>query len=114
MAPFDADTEDIYVEPFTSPGREIVKEEVAVKGRAEPFVFDWELTPHGVIIASDRQGNRVFAVRWSGTQPGAAAELGALMLDRAETWPAFRSALAAWKMPARQVVYADTSGNIGL
>jgi penicillin amidase len=113
MAPFEADTQDIYVEPLTAPGREIVKEQIAVKGRTAPFTFEWELTSHGAIIASDRQGNRAFAVRWSGTQPGAAAELGALMLDRAETWPAFRSALMAWKMPARQVVYADTSGNIG-
>jgi len=113
MAPFEADTEDIYVEPLISPGREIVKEQIVVKGRTAPFVFDWELTSHGMIIASDRQGNRAFTVRWSGAQPGTAAELGALMLDRAETWPEFRSALATWKMPARQVVYADTSGNIG-
>jgi penicillin amidase len=113
MAPFDADTEDVYVEPLASPGREIVKERIVVKGRTAPFDFDWESTRHGMIVASDREGNRAFAVRWSGTQPGAAAELGALMLDRGETWPEFRSALAAWKMPARQVVYADASGNIG-
>jgi penicillin G amidase len=113
MAPFEADTEDLYVEPLTSPGREIVKEPIAVKCRSAPFVFECELAPHGVIIASDRERNRAFAVRWSGARPGAAAELAALALDRAQTWPEFRSALARWKMPARLVVYADTAGNIG-
>jgi penicillin amidase len=114
MAALDADTEDIYVEPLTSPDRQIVKEAIVVKGRAVPFVFDCELTSHGVIIASDRERNRAFTVRWSGDRPGAAAELAALALDRGQTWPEFRAALARWKMPARQVVYADTTGNVGV
>jgi acyl-homoserine lactone acylase PvdQ len=113
MAPLEADTEDVYVEPLTSPGRETVKEPIVVKGRTAPFVFEWERTSHGVVIATDRDGNRAFAMRWSGAEPGAAAELGALALDQCGTWQEFRSALGGWKMPARQVVFADTAGNIG-
>jgi acyl-homoserine lactone acylase PvdQ len=46
-------------------------------------------------------------------EPGAAAGLAALALDRAQTWEAFRAALARWKMPPRQFVYADADGNVG-
>ena len=44
---------------------------------------------------------------------GAAAELGALAVDRAGAWPEFRTALAAWKMPARRILFTDIDGNVG-
>ena len=43
------------------------------------FEFSRELTPHGVIVASDREHDRVFTVRWSG------AEREALRSSR--VWP---------------------------
>jgi acyl-homoserine lactone acylase PvdQ len=108
-----ADTQDIYVEPASAVQRTIVKDAIAVKGRKSPFEFEVELTPHGVVIASDREHGRVFTVRWSGTEAGGAAELGALAINRAASWTDFRRALAAWRMPARRVVFADSDGNIG-
>ncbi|HWF84929.1 MAG TPA: penicillin acylase family protein [Vicinamibacterales bacterium] len=114
MAPFTADTQDVYIEPLHAADRSLVNDVVVVKGRAKPFGFVSEFTPHGVIVASDRQRGQAFAVRWSGTEPGAASELAALALDRVQTWTAFRAALARWKMPARQVAYADAEGNVGL
>jgi penicillin amidase len=114
MTPFAADTQDLYVEPLHAPNRTIVNDVVVVKGREKPFAFVSEFTPHGAIVASDRQQDRAFAVRWSGSEPGGASELGALALDRAEDWAAFRTALARWRMPARQVAYADADGNVGL
>ncbi|HEX3703137.1 MAG TPA: penicillin acylase family protein [Vicinamibacterales bacterium] len=114
MTPFAADTQDLYVEPLHAPNRTFVNDVVVVKGRAKPFAFVSELTPHGAIVASDRQQNRAFAVRWSGSEPGGASELGALALDRAQNWTAFRTALVRWRMPARQVAYADADGNVGL
>lgn len=85
----------------------IVKDSIRVRGRAEPFPFVRELARHGVIVASDRGRNFAYAVRWSGFEPGAAAELGALALDRARSWPELRDALARWKMPATTIEYAD-------
>ncbi len=114
MALFAADTQDVSVEPLHAADRTVVKDTVVVKGRTEPFAFVSEFTPRGVIVASDRQQGRAFAVRWSGSEPGAASELAALALDRAGTWTEFRAALARWKMPARQVAYADAEGNVGL
>ena len=114
MTPFAADTQDVYVEPLHAADRVLVDDVVVVKGRAKPFAFVSEFGPHGVIVASDREQNQAFAVRWSGSEPGAASELAGLALDRADNWTAFRAALARWKMPARQAVYADIEGNIGL
>ena len=63
----------------------IVKDAIRVTGRAELFPFVYELTRHGVIVASDSGRHLAYAVRWSGFEPGAAAELGALALDRARS-----------------------------
>jgi len=54
-----------------------------------------------------------YTIRWSGAEPGAAAELGALAIDRARSWSEFRSALACWKMPSVEFVYADADGHVG-
>jgi penicillin amidase len=120
-----ADAQDLYVEKVNPANPHQVQErgrwvdtdftqgELPVKGRAEPFTFDLERTRHGVIVAVDRGRNLAFTVRWAGSEPGTAAGLGALALDRARSWPEFRSALARWKAPASDVVYADVDGNTG-
>lgn len=112
MTGIDADTQDIYKDQMGAPTL-VIKERIVVKGRETPFVFDREYSAHGVIIASDREHDQVFTVRWSGTEPGAAPELASLAIDQAGAWPEFRAALARWKMPARRVVYLDTDGNVG-
>jgi acyl-homoserine lactone acylase PvdQ len=109
----DADTQDVYADAAAALRRTIVKDAIVVRGRKAPFEFEVEQTPHGVVIASDREHARVFTLRWAGTEPGGAAELGALALNRAASWAEFRGALAAWRMPARRVLYADVDGNIG-
>jgi acyl-homoserine lactone acylase PvdQ len=113
MAPLSADTQDVYVEPLSTPHRTIVSDAIGVKA-AKPFPYTSEFRPHGVVVASDRERGQVFVVRWSGTEAGAASELGALALDRARTWPKFREALQRWKMPARRIAYADAEGNVGM
>jgi penicillin amidase len=112
MTPLAVDTEDVYTEPASASNMRY-QDALTVKGRSEPFTFDTERTPHGIVVASDHEHALTFAVRWSGFEPGTAAELGALALDRAASWAEFRAALARWKMPARRVVYADVDGNAG-
>ena len=116
MTPIEADTQDVFVEEGGTRGTEtrVVSDAIVVKGRREPFVFDTEITPHGMVIAVDRERGRVFVLQWSGLQPGAAAGLGALALDRAQSAAAFRLALAHWKMPARRVTFADVAGGGGV
>jgi penicillin G amidase len=115
-APLDRDTQSVAVERDDMPGagaRTVVRDPIVIKGRAAPFVFETMVTPHGFVIASDREQRKVFTLRWSGTEAGAAAELGSLALDRARDWNEFREALAHWKMPVAQIVYADVDGNVG-
>ena len=124
LTALDADVQDLYVEKVNPANAHQVEERgrwidttlvhdsVPVKG-AKPFAFDHEFTPRGVIVAVDRGKHLAFTLRWTGAEPGTASELGALALDRARSWPEFRAALARWKMPAEDVVYADVDGNIG-
>lgn len=119
---FDADSQDVYVEKLNPANPRQVEDNgrwvdidvrqgaVAVRGRKTPVQFTTETTRHGVVVASDLARHLAFAVRWSGTEPGAAAELAALGLDRAESATAFRAALANWKMPARRMTYVDVGG----
>jgi acyl-homoserine lactone acylase PvdQ len=86
------------------------KDWIAVRGRKTPVDFERDTTSHGVILAFDRERNLAFALRWSGSEPGTAAELGALALDRAASPTGFRAALARWKMPARRITFVDSGG----
>jgi penicillin G amidase len=113
MAPIEVDTQDLFVEEGDT-RRTVLQDAIVVKGRRTPFVFDTEITEKGIAVAVDRDKRRTFALQWSGTQPGAAAGLGALALDRAESAAAFRAALAHWKMPARRVTFADVAGGSGV
>jgi acyl-homoserine lactone acylase PvdQ len=123
--PSVADTQDVYVERLNPAdphqvedgGRWVAivtrKDYVAVRGRKTPVDYERETTRHGVLVASDRERGLAFTVRWSGSEPGTAAELAATALDRAASWQEFRTALVRWKMPARRIVYADVEGRRG-
>ncbi len=88
-------------------------EAIRIKGRRDPFFFDVTQTEDGVVIATDREHGRVVSLRWSGREPGAAAELAATAIDRAESTEQFRAALSRWRMPARRFVFVDVDGRSG-
>ena len=111
-APAAVDTEDVYADRG-APVTAVFNDSLSIRGRKDPFDFTHEFTRHGVIVASDKEHDLVFAVRWSGTEAGGAPELGALALDRAQSWSQFREALARWKMPAGRFDYQDVDGNRG-
>jgi len=113
MTPAAVDTQDVYADKVAPVDTTVFRDSLRIRGRNDLFDFNREFTDHGVIVASDREHDLVFTVRWSGTEPGGAAELGALALDRARSWPEFREALARWKMPARRVAYEDVDGHRG-
>jgi penicillin G amidase len=104
MAAQPVNTQDVRVEPRES--ATVVKDRLLVKNSG-PFAFDREYTNHGVVIASDRKHNQVFTLGWAGFDAGAAPELGALALARAGSIAELRDAIAHWKMPVVDVVYAD-------
>jgi penicillin amidase len=125
MTSLDADVQDLYIEEVNPANPHqirltggwvdtvLVADPIVVKGRAKPFEFEREYTPHGVLIASDRAGHRALVLRWTGFEPGTASELGALALGRAQSDVDFQIALERWKLPAATFLYATADGRIG-
>jgi penicillin amidase len=125
FVPTPADTQDVFVERLNpSNARErwtpdgwrpvtVATAAVAVKGRDTPFESEQLFTPHGSVVAIDRERHLAYAVSWVGREAGTAAELGALRLGRSTSWADFREALRSWKLPAAEFVYADVEGHIG-
>ena len=82
--------------------------------RGEPArVVRLEFTHHGPIVSSDSARGRAIAVRMVAQEPGTAAYLASLQLGRARNWRDFQAAMARWKMPSENMIYADVDGNIG-
>jgi len=52
-------------------------------------------------------------LRWVGTEPGTAGYLAGISMARAKNWNEFQTAMAGYKVPSENVIYADTKGNIG-
>ena len=89
-----------------------VREEVRVKGQRNRKI-ELRFTRHGPVLFQDAKTDRAFALRWVGSEPGAAAYLASLAVDRATNRKEFLAALERWKVPGLNFVYADTDGNVG-
>jgi penicillin amidase len=89
---------------------EVKSETIRVRG-ASPVTAKLRFTRHGPVMWND--GKRALILRWVGDEPGTAGYLGSLALDRAGNWQEFEEAMARWKVPSENIVYADREGNIG-
>jgi penicillin amidase len=119
---FGLDQQDLYIEELnpdnpleyrTEAGwtpMVIRREEFLIKGAAARTV-DLKFTRHGAVLWDD--GKRALALRWVGSEPGTAGYLASLAIDRAQNWTQFEAAVARWKVPSENIVYADRAGNIG-
>jgi penicillin G amidase len=118
------DQQDLYVEKINpaNPNQylfkgawkpiEIEKQSIPVKG-AVPVTTELRYTQHGPILYEDRAKHLAYALRSIGAEPGGAAYLAGLSVARAKNWNEFVGAMARYKSPSENMVYADTSGNIG-
>jgi penicillin G amidase len=118
------DQQDLYVEKINpaNPNQylfkgawkpiEIEKQSIPVKGSA-PVVTELRYTQHGPILYEDRARHLAYALRSIGAEPGGAAYLAGLSVARAKNWTEFVGAMARYKSPSENMVYADTAGNIG-
>jgi penicillin amidase len=91
----------------------IISTKVKVKGQAEPVELELRFTRHGPVVHQDEARQRAYVLRWVGQEPGTAAYLGSLAVDRAKDRQEFLEALRAWKVPALNFVYADVDGTVG-
>jgi penicillin amidase len=119
------DQSDLYIEE-TKPGEptmykigdrwepmRIIRETIAVRGRAQPNTIELRFTRHGAVVHQNESSQRAVALKWVGSEPGGAAYLGSLSVARATNRDEFLKALEAWKSPSENFVYADVDGNVG-
>jgi penicillin amidase len=89
---------------------EVKTETINMRGGTS-VVAKLKFARHGPVLWED--GKRALALHWVGAEPGTAGYLGSLALDRAQNWQEFEQAMARWKVPSENIVYADRDGNIG-
>jgi penicillin amidase len=92
---------------------DVVVEEIRVKGEPKPRRVELRYSVHGPVIADDAARQRAYALKWVGSEPGAAGYLAALRLSRSKNWDEFQRNAGYYKLPSENLVYADRAGNIG-
>ena len=106
------DQEDIVVEALRSTPMRLIRDTIRVRGEA-PRLVTLSYTRHGPVLTTDSVRGRAIVVRMVSQEPGTASYLASLALDRASNWSSFQRALARWKLPSENMIYADVDGNIG-
>ncbi len=119
---FPIDQEDLFLEELnpqnaleyrTAHGwdkMQVADETFHVRG-GKDVTKELKFTVHGPVLWED--GKRALALHWVGAEPGTAPYLAGISVDRAHNWPEFLAAMARWKTPPENLVYADREGNIG-
>jgi len=119
------DQQDLYVEEINpaNPNEykfrgkwlsmRVEREQLKVKGKAEPVNVELKFTVHGPVVYEDATRKRAYALRWVGSEPGTAGYLASLTLNRVQNWKEFLKGMERWKVPSENLIYADVDGNIG-
>ena len=113
---FSADKKNFYETPNGLREAEVRREEIKVRANfadaaTETETFEVTVTRHGPVIL-EREGKR-FALRWTALDPQSSDFDAFYKLNRARDWNEFRAALADYKGPTQNFIYADTKGHIG-
>ena len=108
----DPSRPDHYVYRGASEPMQVERVTIAVRGEA-PRDVTLRFTRHGPVLHVDESRGRAYALRWVGAEPGGAGYLRSLAIDTVRDWSGFRDAVAGWKVPSENLVYADVDGNIG-
>jgi penicillin amidase len=118
------DQQDLYVETVNPENSgeyryrggwkkfETEAQRLAVKGEPDRSIT-LRYTVHGPVIYDDPARHLAYALRWVGSEPGTAGYMAGISLARAKNWTDFRAAMSRYRVPSENLVYADTSGNIG-
>ena len=91
----------------------VVEEAIVVKGREQPVKTELRFTRNGPVIYQDETKRVAIALKWVGSEPGAAAYLASLSVARVQSAGELVQALERWKIPALNFVFADVTGQIG-
>ncbi len=138
MTNVNPDVQDLYIERLNPANinqyevngqwvdMEIIREEIGVQGREEPYVLLVRQTRHGPIVTDMEdfadyaqvtpgpEGPQItaLALRWTALQENQTFR-AILKLNRAQNWEEFREALRYFDVPSQNLIYADVEGNIG-
>lgn len=125
-----ADVQDLYAERphpsdpylFEYDGRyeraTVYREEIRVRGRAEPVPLEVVVTRHGPLIHGvlDAGGGErpdvPLALRWTALMSPATEPAAILGMNRARDWREFREALRYFQAPPQNVVFGSADGTI--
>lgn len=91
------------------------RDTVFVKGEEPRIEVTWH-THHGPIVWADKDRDGIpagHAMRWAGHEGGNEL-LTFYLLNRAQTYDTYRTALETYYCPGQNFVYADTTGTIAL
>jgi penicillin amidase len=94
---------------------EVRREVIKVKDGAD-VVFNVRSTRHGPLISDlepEHYLHRRFSLAWTGFMPSDRTPEAFLKMNRAKSAAEFKTALRDFHTPQQNVVFADTSGNIG-
>jgi penicillin amidase len=119
-----ADTQDLFVERLNADDArlyefeggwreaELVREEIAVKGRSHAETIDVTVTHHGPIVSDVLGAEEPIALSWTGLQYPLLTESGYDMA-RARNGDELLEATATHHVPPLNLLWADGDGNIG-
>ncbi len=128
------DVMDLYIERVDGDRYEVngemidmeVREEIIEVAGAEPVTLTVRSTRHGPIISDVYEPLEDFddagietpdeygiALRWTALDPNPGVWLAILLMNQATNWDQFRLAAGTFDVPAQNLIYADTDGNIG-
>lgn len=104
-----------------------VRDETFEVAGDDPVTITVRTTPHGPLIsdvneqiatvgseapAGEGRDGLGVALRWTALEPGRTAD-AVLVLNQARNFDEFRAGAALFEVPAQNLLYADTEGNIG-
>jgi penicillin amidase len=116
---FYIDQEDLYVyetrgDAYRYKGgwepMRVLHETIEVKG-GSPRDVTLKFTRHGPVLKETK--GHAFALRTVWNEPGLSGYFGSSRMWRAKNWDDFQSVRNRWGAPPLNLVYADTSGEVG-
>lgn len=121
---FRTDGEDLYVYDLNPENlsqykykdawmtMEEIQDEIQVKGQ-EAVKTTLRYTVHGPVTYIDSVNHKAYAVKCAWLEKGGAPYLASLRMDQSRTWEEFKDACTYSNIPAENMIWADSEGNIG-
>jgi penicillin amidase len=114
------DVIDMYLERLDGSTEVTSREETIKVAGGEDVTITVRSTKHGPLLSDASEDLRkltesdgqAIALRWTALDPGRTAD-AIVILNKATNWADFRRAASLFEVPAQNMVYADTDGNIG-